>query len=108
MVLAGVLRIELRHYDLESHALTVTLHPNIRQDACTSIEGANQNSSDYICKYFAVCVFWNGSRRITTLDLAPVVWSRTNASWVRARRTTVTLHRHLLFSFSVYIIQYFF
>lgn len=57
MVLAGVLRIELRHYDLESHALTVTLHPNIRQDAFTSIEGANQNSSDYICKYFAVCVF---------------------------------------------------
>ena len=75
MVLAGVLRIELRHYDLESHALTVTLHPNIRQDAFTSIEGANQKSSDYICKYFAVCV----------LLLAPAVWSRTNTSWVRAR-----------------------
>ena len=31
MVLAGVLRIELRHYDLESHALTVTLHPNMHK-----------------------------------------------------------------------------
>ena len=34
MSVAGVLRIELRHDDLESPALTVTLHPNIiLQDA---------------------------------------------------------------------------
>lgn len=39
MVLAGALRIELRLVDLESTALTVTLHPNIRQDALHQLKG---------------------------------------------------------------------
>ena len=39
MVLAGVLRIELRLVDLESTALTTTPHPNIKQDALHQLKG---------------------------------------------------------------------
>ena len=39
MVLAGVLRIELRLVDLESTALTTTPHPSIKQDALHQLKG---------------------------------------------------------------------
>ena len=63
MSVAGVLRIELRHYDLESHALDRYATPQYGQDAvinfCLFIKKSNKMAEFYVI--FAACVFISGT-----------------------------------------------